>query len=149
MFKKCLSFLLDEAQEAEAIQVLNSIYDMQEHQQNRQPQDLATICHALAMLYFILMDIPKVSVKLSHMFPPTRSGYYMSCIGHALFYTDGYSYGKCPSHPSPHDRTPNGHSYGKCQTDKHVPPQDLRKSQKIYKNTVLFPSSITFDNVSQ
>lgn len=51
--------ILDEAQEAEAIQVLNSIYDMQEHQQNRQPQDLATICHALAMLYFILMDIPK------------------------------------------------------------------------------------------
>ncbi|XP_052082447.1 zinc finger MYND domain-containing protein 12-like [Mytilus californianus] len=50
---------LDEAQEAEAIQVLNAIYDMQEHQQSRQPQDLATICHALAMLYFILMDISK------------------------------------------------------------------------------------------
>lgn len=50
---------LDEAQEAEAIQVLNAIYDMQEHQQTRRPQDLATICHALAMLYFILMDIPK------------------------------------------------------------------------------------------
>ena len=52
--------LPDEAQEAEAIQVLNAIYDMQEHQQNRQPQDLATISHALAMLYFILTDISKV-----------------------------------------------------------------------------------------
>ena len=45
---------------------------MQEHHQNRQPQDLATICHALAMLYFILMDIPKVSV------PPPMIGHLMN-----------------------------------------------------------------------
>ncbi|KAL3861144.1 hypothetical protein ACJMK2_007213 [Sinanodonta woodiana] len=50
---------LDEAQEAEAVQVLNSLYDLREHQPNRQPQDLATVCHALAMLYFVLMDINK------------------------------------------------------------------------------------------
>lgn len=50
---------LDEAQEAEAVQVLNAIYDMREHQQNRKPQDLARICHALSMLYYILLDIPK------------------------------------------------------------------------------------------
>lgn len=50
---------LDEAQEAEAIQVLNAIYDMREHQSNRKPQDLALVCHALAMLYFILFDIQK------------------------------------------------------------------------------------------
>lgn len=50
---------LDEAQEAEAVQVLNSIYDMREHQSNRQPEDMATVCHALAMLYFVLKDITK------------------------------------------------------------------------------------------
>lgn len=50
---------LDEAQEAEAIQVLNSICDMREHQPDRKPQDLATVCHALAMLYFVLHDIKK------------------------------------------------------------------------------------------
>ena len=55
-----LSFYSDEAQEAEAIQVLNSIYDMREHQSNRQPEDMATVCHALAMLYFVLRDISKV-----------------------------------------------------------------------------------------
>ena len=52
----------DEAQEAEAIQVLNSIYDMREHTPTRRAQDLVTICHALAMLYFILADLHKVSV---------------------------------------------------------------------------------------
>ncbi|XP_033764083.1 zinc finger MYND domain-containing protein 12-like [Pecten maximus] len=50
---------LDEAQEAEAVQVLNAIYDMREHQSNRRAQDLAKVSHALAMLYFILMDISK------------------------------------------------------------------------------------------
>ena len=64
-FKHLLNYLycliLDEAQEAEAVQVLNSIYDMREHQSNRQPEDMATVCHALAMLYFVLKDIIKVS----------------------------------------------------------------------------------------
>ncbi|XP_076451715.1 zinc finger MYND domain-containing protein 12-like [Babylonia areolata] len=50
---------LDEAQEAEAIQVLNSIYDMREHQSNRRSQDLVSVCHALAMLCFLLHDIKK------------------------------------------------------------------------------------------
>jgi len=50
---------LDEAQEAEAIQVLNSIYDMREHQPNRRSVDLVSVCHALGMLYFILHDLKK------------------------------------------------------------------------------------------
>ena len=33
---------------------------MREHQSNRQPEDMATVCHALAMLYFVLRDISKV-----------------------------------------------------------------------------------------
>ncbi|KAK7094179.1 zinc finger MYND domain-containing protein 12-like [Littorina saxatilis] len=48
---------LDEAQEAEAIQVLNSICDMREQQPSKRSQDLVSVCHALAMLYFVLHDI--------------------------------------------------------------------------------------------
>ena len=62
-FKDCV-LLADEAQEAEAVQVLNSIYDMREHQSNRQPEDMATVCHALAMLYFVLKDLNKVGSNL-------------------------------------------------------------------------------------
>ncbi|KAL5014322.1 hypothetical protein ScPMuIL_008592 [Solemya velum] len=50
---------LDEAQEAEAVQVLNAICDMREHQPTRRPHDLAMVYHALAMLYFILSDVDK------------------------------------------------------------------------------------------
>ncbi|ESO90434.1 hypothetical protein LOTGIDRAFT_123333 [Lottia gigantea] len=58
MFYKMFCFL-DEAQEAEAVQVLNSIYDIREHQPNRKAPDLALICHALAMLYFIFHQVKK------------------------------------------------------------------------------------------
>ena len=50
----------DEAQEAEAIQVLNAIYDMREHQPGSRPETMATIAHALAMLYFLLHELEKV-----------------------------------------------------------------------------------------
>lgn len=50
---------LDEAQEAEAVQILNSIHDIREHQTTRQPGDLARACHALAMLHFVLGDLQK------------------------------------------------------------------------------------------
>lgn len=56
----------DEAQEAEAVQVLNSVYDMREHQTNRQPEDMARVCHALAMLYYVLTDISKVVIDISY-----------------------------------------------------------------------------------
>ena len=54
---------LDEAQEAEAIQVLNAIFDMREHQASNKPDSIARVAHALAMLYFILHDIEKVIKK--------------------------------------------------------------------------------------
>lgn len=50
---------LDESQQAEAIQVLNSIYDMREHQTSHRVQDLVSICYGLAMLYFILGGVKK------------------------------------------------------------------------------------------
>ncbi|BFZ22880.1 hypothetical protein BsWGS_25919 [Bradybaena similaris] len=50
---------LDEAQEAEAIQILSSIHDIREHQPDRQSKDLAQTCHNLAMLYFLMGDLNK------------------------------------------------------------------------------------------
>ncbi|ELT99877.1 hypothetical protein CAPTEDRAFT_225144 [Capitella teleta] len=50
---------LDEAQEAEAIQVLNAIFDMRENQAGSAPESLAKVSHALAMLYYLLHDVDK------------------------------------------------------------------------------------------
>ena len=55
----CLVFP-DEAQEAEAIQVLNAIYDMNENQ-DMPGEATAKISYALAMLYYTLHDIERVS----------------------------------------------------------------------------------------
>lgn len=50
---------LDEAQEAEAIQVLNAIYDMRETQPSNKVELMAKVSHALAMLYYLLHDVHK------------------------------------------------------------------------------------------
>jgi len=48
---------LDEAQEAEAVQVLNAIHDMREQQgADSSPSSKAAISYALAMLYYILRE---------------------------------------------------------------------------------------------
>ncbi|KAI0223074.1 Zinc finger MYND domain-containing protein 12 [Lamellibrachia satsuma] len=51
---------LDEAQEAEAIQVLNAVYDMRE-QQHAAPAVMAKIAYACSMLYFVLHDFGKAT----------------------------------------------------------------------------------------
>ena len=53
----------DEAQEAEAKQVLHSIHDIREQAANQNPVSAAKISHALAMLYFLLHDMAKVRGK--------------------------------------------------------------------------------------
>ena len=55
-----VTYLTDEAQEAEAIQVLNAIYDMRENQPGNQVELMAKVSHALAMLYYLLHDVNKV-----------------------------------------------------------------------------------------
>ncbi|XP_033103912.1 zinc finger MYND domain-containing protein 12-like [Anneissia japonica] len=45
---------LDEAQQAEAKQVLHAIHDIREQSTNHGPDMLSRICHALAMLYYLL-----------------------------------------------------------------------------------------------
>ncbi|XP_002731142.1 zinc finger MYND domain-containing protein 12-like [Saccoglossus kowalevskii] len=51
--------VLDEAQEAEAKQVLNSIHDIREQTPDQEAIVMAKICHALAMLYYVLLDTEK------------------------------------------------------------------------------------------
>lgn len=50
---------LDEAQEAEAVQVLNAIYDMRENQPSKRPELMAKVAHSLAMLHYLLHDTDK------------------------------------------------------------------------------------------
>jgi hypothetical protein len=52
--------LLDEAQQAEALQVLGAIFDVRERQSDERPENVAKITHTLAMLHYILHNIDKV-----------------------------------------------------------------------------------------
>ena len=51
---------LDEAQEAEALQMLNAVHDMREQAPKPNYAGISKICHTLSMLYFTLDDIAKV-----------------------------------------------------------------------------------------
>ncbi|XP_031463821.1 zinc finger MYND domain-containing protein 12 [Phasianus colchicus] len=50
---------MTEAQQAEAIQVLNAILDIREKEPKQQPGETARVLHALAMLYYLIMDLSK------------------------------------------------------------------------------------------
>jgi len=60
----CLNLFLycesDEAQQAEAVHVLNSIFEKRESQSEKKTDCIAKIAHATAMLYYLLHDIDKV-----------------------------------------------------------------------------------------
>uniref|UniRef100_A0A8B9FI43 Zinc finger MYND-type containing 12 n=1 Tax=Amazona collaria TaxID=241587 RepID=A0A8B9FI43_9PSIT len=50
---------LTEAQQVEGIRVLNAILDIREQAPTQQPGETARVLHALAMLHYLLMDVPK------------------------------------------------------------------------------------------
>ncbi|KAM4646655.1 zinc finger MYND domain-containing protein 12 isoform 4-T4 [Amazona ochrocephala] len=50
---------LTEAQQVEGIRVLNAIVDIREQAPTQQPGETARVLHALAMLHYLLMDVPK------------------------------------------------------------------------------------------
>ncbi|XP_040544661.1 zinc finger MYND domain-containing protein 12 isoform X2 [Gallus gallus] len=50
---------MTEAQQAEAIQVLNAVLDIREKAPKQQPEETARVLHALAMLYYLFMDLSK------------------------------------------------------------------------------------------
>ncbi|XP_033924555.1 zinc finger MYND domain-containing protein 12 isoform X2 [Melopsittacus undulatus] len=50
---------MTEAQQVEGIRVLSAILDIREQAPTQQPGETARVLHALAMLHYLLMDIPK------------------------------------------------------------------------------------------
>ncbi|KAM8990237.1 zinc finger MYND domain-containing protein 12 [Ara ararauna] len=50
---------MTEAQQVEGIRVLNAILDIREQAPTQQPGETARVLHALAVLHYLLMDIPK------------------------------------------------------------------------------------------
>ena len=64
----CHFVLLDEAQEAEAIQVINAILDLREQQSVQTPAVMCKIYFTTAMLQYILGDMPKVSTYFVCLF---------------------------------------------------------------------------------
>ena len=65
---------LDEAQEAEAIQVVNAILELREQQSVQSPAVMCKIYFTTAMLQFILGDMPKVRHDLQQL-----SGRFLAC----------------------------------------------------------------------
>lgn len=53
----------DEEQEAEALQMLSAVLDIREQSPKPDKNTVAKICQTLGMLYYILDDIPRVSLK--------------------------------------------------------------------------------------
>ena len=53
----------DEAQEAEALQVLHAIFNVRQHQPDQRPEVMTKITLTLAMLYFVLHDIERVGYE--------------------------------------------------------------------------------------
>jgi len=49
-----------EAQQAEATRVLNAVLEIREQAPEQQPGETARVLHALAMLYYLALDLPKV-----------------------------------------------------------------------------------------
>uniref|UniRef100_A0A8C3T2C1 Zinc finger MYND-type containing 12 n=1 Tax=Chelydra serpentina TaxID=8475 RepID=A0A8C3T2C1_CHESE len=58
---KCFILNVDEDQQAEASQVLNAILDIREQAPKQQPAKTARVVHALAMLHYLILDLPKAS----------------------------------------------------------------------------------------
>ncbi|KAM9176148.1 zinc finger MYND domain-containing protein 12, partial [Mergus octosetaceus] len=57
--KEIIEDNMTEAQQAEAIQVLNAVLDIREQAPKQQPGETARVLHALAMLYYLVMDLSK------------------------------------------------------------------------------------------
>uniref|UniRef100_A0A672UX36 Zinc finger MYND-type containing 12 n=1 Tax=Strigops habroptila TaxID=2489341 RepID=A0A672UX36_STRHB len=62
-----------EAQQVEGIRVLNAILDIREQAPTQQPGETAKVLHALAMLHYLLMDLPKVGSACSLSLAPEQS----------------------------------------------------------------------------
>ncbi|XP_057275383.1 zinc finger MYND domain-containing protein 12 [Pezoporus wallicus] len=78
---------MTEAQQVEGIRVLNAILDIREQAPTQQPGETARVLHALAMLHYLLLDIPKAwelglkAFELAKQLPQQES---LEPLGHLL-----------------------------------------------------------------
>ncbi|XP_074748970.1 zinc finger MYND domain-containing protein 12, partial [Strix uralensis] len=78
---------LTEAQQAEAIRVLNAVLDIREQAPKQQPGETARVLHALAMLYYLGMDLSKaleVGTKAFDLVQGLPQQESLEAIGHLL-----------------------------------------------------------------
>ncbi|KFV90573.1 Zinc finger MYND domain-containing protein 12, partial [Fulmarus glacialis] len=78
---------MTEAQQAEAIRVLNAVLDIRERAPKQQPGETARVLHALAMLYYLIMDLSKareVGMKAFDLVKELPQRESLEAIGHLL-----------------------------------------------------------------
>ncbi|XP_044852351.1 zinc finger MYND domain-containing protein 12 isoform X1 [Mauremys mutica] len=88
---------LNEAQQAEASQVLNAILDIREQAPKQQPAKTANVVHALAMLHYLILDLPKahelgmkaflITKQLPNQDASEAINHLLKLIKSKLFYT--------------------------------------------------------------
>uniref|UniRef100_A0A452GWP8 Uncharacterized protein n=1 Tax=Gopherus agassizii TaxID=38772 RepID=A0A452GWP8_9SAUR len=88
---KCFILNIDEAQQAEASQVLNAILDIREQAPKQQPAKTANVVHALAMLHYLIFDFPKATFLITKQLPNQDASeaihHLLKYIKSKLFYT--------------------------------------------------------------
>ncbi|XP_010128559.1 PREDICTED: zinc finger MYND domain-containing protein 12, partial [Chlamydotis macqueenii] len=78
---------MTEAQQAEAIRVLNAVLDIREQAPKQRPEETARVLHVLAMLYYLTMDLPKageMGVKAFDLVKQLPQQESLGAIGHLL-----------------------------------------------------------------
>ncbi|KFQ49843.1 Zinc finger MYND domain-containing protein 12, partial [Pelecanus crispus] len=78
---------MTEAQRAEAIRVLRAVLDIRERAPKQQPGETARVLHALAMLYYLTMDLSKarkVGMKAFDLVKQLPQRESLEAIGHLL-----------------------------------------------------------------
>ncbi|KAM9256308.1 zinc finger MYND domain-containing protein 12 [Cariama cristata] len=78
---------MTEAQQAEAIRVLNAVLDVRERAPKQRPGETARVLHALAMLHYLIMDLSKareVGMKAFDLVKQLPQQESLETIGHLL-----------------------------------------------------------------
>ncbi|XP_021273460.1 zinc finger MYND domain-containing protein 12 [Numida meleagris] len=78
---------MTEAQQAEAIQVLNAVLDIREKAPEQKPGETARVLHALAMLYYLIMDLSKaceIGMKAFDLLKQLPQQEPLEAVGHLL-----------------------------------------------------------------
>ncbi|XP_009333520.1 PREDICTED: zinc finger MYND domain-containing protein 12 [Pygoscelis adeliae] len=85
--KEVSDYCMTEAQQAEAIRVLNAVLGVREQAPKQQPGETARVLHALAMLYYLVLDLSKareVGMKAFDLVKQLPQQESLGAIGHLL-----------------------------------------------------------------